>query len=149
MTEQVDPIPAAYRAATPYLIVDGAAEAIEFYKQAFGATESMKFPMPGGGVIVHYGDLLVGLDEAGNGLWRHERIARPEEWAIEDDTIVLSSHVGSEGVIAATRDGWLARRADIGNTDREQHTILAEDDLADFETGSVMLRSKAARGRNE
>jgi PhnB protein len=32
-------IPDGYRTATPYLIVKGAAEAIEFYKRAFGATE--------------------------------------------------------------------------------------------------------------
>jgi len=31
------PIPDGYRTATPYLIVKGAAEAIEFYKRAFGA----------------------------------------------------------------------------------------------------------------
>jgi len=30
------------------LIIDGAANAIEFYKKAFGATELMRFPMPGG-----------------------------------------------------------------------------------------------------
>jgi PhnB protein len=33
------PIPDAYRTATPYLIVSGAAKAIEFYKSVFGATE--------------------------------------------------------------------------------------------------------------
>ena len=33
------PIPDGYRTATPYLIIKGAAEAIEFYKRAFGATE--------------------------------------------------------------------------------------------------------------
>jgi PhnB protein len=34
--------PAGYHTVTPYLIVKGAAEAIEFYKKAFGATESMR-----------------------------------------------------------------------------------------------------------
>jgi PhnB protein len=33
------PIPEGYHALTPYLVVDGAADAIEFYKRAFGATE--------------------------------------------------------------------------------------------------------------
>ena len=33
---------------TPYLIIRGAAEAIEFYKKAFGAVEKMRFPFPGG-----------------------------------------------------------------------------------------------------
>jgi PhnB protein len=37
-----NPIPEAYRAVTPYLIVDNAAKAIEFYKRAFGATEFVR-----------------------------------------------------------------------------------------------------------
>jgi PhnB protein len=44
----VKPIPEGYHSATPYLIVNGAADAIAFYKKAFGATELMRFPMPGG-----------------------------------------------------------------------------------------------------
>lgn len=36
------PVPAAYRGVTPYLIVRGAAKAIEFYTQAFGAKETMR-----------------------------------------------------------------------------------------------------------
>lgn len=44
------PIPAGYHSITPYLIVKGAAEAIEFYKKAFNATEIMRLPMPDGGV---------------------------------------------------------------------------------------------------
>lgn len=35
------PIPEGHRAVTPYLIVKGAAQAIAFYKNAFGATEEM------------------------------------------------------------------------------------------------------------
>lgn len=41
-------IPDGYHTATPYLIVNGAARAIDFYKQAFEATELMRFPGPGG-----------------------------------------------------------------------------------------------------
>ena len=35
----VKSIPEGYHSVTPYLIVRGAAEAIEFYQKAFGATE--------------------------------------------------------------------------------------------------------------
>ena len=42
MTDSVKPIPDGYEAATPYLCVKGAVDAIEFYKQAFGATETMR-----------------------------------------------------------------------------------------------------------
>jgi PhnB protein len=45
---QVKPIPDGYPRMTPYLIVDGAAQAIEFYKKVFGATEKMRMPSPGG-----------------------------------------------------------------------------------------------------
>ena len=38
----VKPIPNAYRTATPYLILNDAASAIEFYKNAFGATELVR-----------------------------------------------------------------------------------------------------------
>jgi PhnB protein len=44
------PIPDGYRTATPYLIVRGAAEAIEFYKRAFGATEMLRMADPQGRV---------------------------------------------------------------------------------------------------
>jgi len=38
--------PAGYHTATPYLIIKGAAAAIEFYKTVFGATELMRIPGP-------------------------------------------------------------------------------------------------------
>jgi PhnB protein len=43
-------IPDGYATATPYLIVDGAARALEFYRKAFGAEELMRFDAPGGKV---------------------------------------------------------------------------------------------------
>src|SRR5262245_4966873 len=43
----VKPIPEGYHTATPYLIVSGAARAIEFYKKAFGAREKVRMPGPG------------------------------------------------------------------------------------------------------
>lgn len=39
------PIPEGYHSVTPYLIVDDAAGAIEFYKKAFGAEEKYRLPM--------------------------------------------------------------------------------------------------------
>lgn len=44
----VKPIPDGYPAVTPYLIVAGAARAIDFYKHAFGATETMRLDGPNG-----------------------------------------------------------------------------------------------------
>lgn len=48
MASTVKPIPDGYHTATPYLIVSGAAKALEFYKQAFGATELFRMPQPEG-----------------------------------------------------------------------------------------------------
>jgi PhnB protein len=40
----VKPVPDGYHSITPYLIVAGAAQAIEFYQRAFGASELMRMP---------------------------------------------------------------------------------------------------------
>jgi PhnB protein len=47
----VKPIPDGYHSVTPYLIIKGAADAIEFYKKAFGATEL--FRMEHEGKVAH------------------------------------------------------------------------------------------------
>ena len=46
----VKPIPDGYHSVTPYLTVRGAAKAIEFYKEAFGAVELLRMPMPDGSI---------------------------------------------------------------------------------------------------
>jgi PhnB protein len=53
MQMPVKPIPEGYHAITPYLIIDGAAQAIDFYKKAFGATELFRMPDPTGKRIGH------------------------------------------------------------------------------------------------
>lgn len=60
----VKPIPEGYHSVTPYLICAGAAKAIEFYKQAFGATELVRMAGPDGKVghaEVQIGDSIVML----------------------------------------------------------------------------------------
>jgi PhnB protein len=47
MTEKVNPIPEGYHTVTPYLMLRNAARALEFYKEAFGATELVRMPAPG------------------------------------------------------------------------------------------------------
>lgn len=46
--KKVQPIPKGYNSITPYLAIRGAAEAIEFYKKAFGAMEVMRMAGPAG-----------------------------------------------------------------------------------------------------
>src|SRR5205807_10243853 len=50
MAAKVKPVPPGYHTVTPYLIVKGAAAAIDFYKRAFGATELFRMPGPDGRV---------------------------------------------------------------------------------------------------
>jgi PhnB protein len=45
---KVKPIPTGYHTIIPYLSIQGAADAIEFYKKAFGATEFMRMAQPDG-----------------------------------------------------------------------------------------------------
>ena len=62
----VKPIPEGYHAATPYLAVDDAAEAIEYYKKAFGAKERVRMDAPDGKIghaELEIGDSLVMLSD--------------------------------------------------------------------------------------
>jgi PhnB protein len=52
------PIPEGYHALTPSIAVDNAAEAIEFYKRAFGAKERMRMDTPMG--TVGHAELEIG-----------------------------------------------------------------------------------------
>jgi PhnB protein len=64
MANKVKPIPEGYHNITPYLVIKGAAAAIDFYKQAFGATEIMRMPQPDGRVghaELKFGDSVVML----------------------------------------------------------------------------------------
>jgi uncharacterized glyoxalase superfamily protein PhnB len=55
----VKPIPAGYHALTPHLKIRGVAEAMEFYKKAFGAKEVLALRQPGGTLVMH-GEMTIG-----------------------------------------------------------------------------------------
>ncbi len=60
----VKAVPDGYHSATPYLVVDGATRAIDFYKRAFGAKELMRIPAPGhrvGHAEIKIGDSVIML----------------------------------------------------------------------------------------
>ena len=50
MSPSVKPIPDGYPRVTPYLIVNGASDAIAFYGKVLGAQERMRMPDPAGGI---------------------------------------------------------------------------------------------------
>jgi PhnB protein len=62
------PIPEGLRTVTPQLTIDGCAEAIEFYKKAFGAIEIRRAPDPSGKKIWHaelqLGDSVIFVNDA-------------------------------------------------------------------------------------
>jgi PhnB protein len=62
--KKVSPIPAGHPAVSPYLIVDDAPRALEFYKKAFGARELMRYAGPDGRIghaEIRIGDSIVML----------------------------------------------------------------------------------------
>jgi PhnB protein len=67
MATSPKPIPDTYRRVTPCLVVQGAAKAIEFYTEVFGATERMRFPGPDGTIAhaeIEIGDSVVIIEDA-------------------------------------------------------------------------------------
>ena len=54
----VQPIPEGYHSLTPYLYVKGAADAIQFYEKALGATEIMRLEAPGG--LIGHAEIKIG-----------------------------------------------------------------------------------------
>lgn len=62
----VQPIPPGMHTVTPHLICAGAADAIEFYKKAFDATELSRMPGPDGKVMhasIRIGDSVIMLND--------------------------------------------------------------------------------------
>jgi PhnB protein len=62
----VQPVPEGYHTITPYLAVENASEAIDFYKRALGAKERVRMPGPGGSVMhaeLEIGDSVVMLSD--------------------------------------------------------------------------------------
>lgn len=58
MSEKVKAIPEGFHSVNPYLCVSDAARAIEFYKEAFGATERMRMEAPGG--KIGHAEIVIG-----------------------------------------------------------------------------------------
>jgi PhnB protein len=72
------PIPDAYRTATPYIIVNGASRAIEFYKAAFSATELVRLADPTGKVM--HAEIRIGNTTLA-------ALEKPRRWQINSTAI--------------------------------------------------------------
>jgi PhnB protein len=65
-TAKPNPIPDTYRRVTPCLVVQGAAKALDFYADVFGATERMRFPGPDDSIAhaeIQIGDAVVIVED--------------------------------------------------------------------------------------
>jgi PhnB protein len=63
---KVEPIPKGFRTVTPYLSINGASEAIDWYKKAFGAKELFREAMPDGKLMharIRIGDSIVMMSD--------------------------------------------------------------------------------------
>lgn len=63
---RVEPIPKGFGTVTPYLSIDGAAQALEWYKKAFGAKELDREPTPDGKLMharIRIGDSIVMMSD--------------------------------------------------------------------------------------
>ncbi len=84
---------------TPYLIVRGAASAIEFYSSVFGAKERMRLPGPGG--RIGHAELVIG-----------------------DSVIMLADESPEHGAFAPGPEGHTAFALDL-YVDDVDHTVAA------------------------
>jgi PhnB protein len=111
MTGKVKPVPDGYHTLTPYISIRGAAQAIEFYKQAFGAEEIYRIPMPEG--KVGHAELQIGTS----------RIMLADEFPDMPDMVVTSpaSLKGTTfglNLYAPDVDGLFARALAAGAKER-------------------------------
>jgi PhnB protein len=66
MPSKVQPIPKGYHSVTPYLVVEDAVRAVDFYQRAFGAKEIMRMATPSGKIShaeLQIGDSMLMLSE--------------------------------------------------------------------------------------
>ncbi len=123
MHANAKPIPEGYHTITPYLTVRNAAQALEFYKQAFGAEE--RFRLTDGGRIGHaeirIGNSLLMLSDE----YPEMGVRSPE--SVGGTPVML--HLYVEDV-----DAWVARAVQAGG--RRERTV--ENQFYGDRTGIVI-----------
>ena len=94
----VNPIPDGYPQVSPYLAVDGASAAIDFYSKVFGATERMRMPSPGdriGHAELEIGDSLIMLAD------EHPEMGIRGPKALGGSPVTISVYVEDADVVFA------------------------------------------------
>lgn len=152
MARKVQPIPAGYHSVTPYLIVQGAARAIEFYQRALGAKELMRFDAPGGRIghaEIRVGDGIVMLADESPQSGAHAPQS-PERQAVSllvyvpdvDATFKRAIEAGARE-IEGVQDKFYGDRMG-GFTDPFGHTWFVATHIGDVPPDELRRRAKAA-----
>lgn len=71
-------------------------------------------PLPGGGVIVHVNQQLIGLSPAGDRLWQIDQLAAPFDWLLQGDRLLFSISGDRSATYSIDRSGRLIKLAEIG-----------------------------------
>jgi uncharacterized glyoxalase superfamily protein PhnB len=107
--------PAGFRSLTPYLVVRGAARAIEFMRQAFGAEELLRSGRPDGTIQhaeVRIGDSVVELGDGGEA-WPPRPAALHLYVDDADATYARAMAAGAQTLIAPIDMPYGDREADV------------------------------------
>jgi PhnB protein len=120
-----EPIPAGFEGRiVPYLMVDGAADAIEFYRRAFGAEERYRLPMPGGrighaeivvgGAVVYLADAPDDMPgDAGNPKKLGGTSVLLHQYVADVDAVVTRAEAAGATVLRAPEDQFYGDRSAV------------------------------------
>ncbi len=79
-----------------------------------GLSQPALMPLPGGGVVVHIQDRLIGLSASGQRLWQADRAAPPFDWTLNGDQLIFTTDAVYPVVHTLDRAGRLIWAARIG-----------------------------------
>jgi PhnB protein len=148
----VKPVPEGYHSVTPYLAIEGAAKAIEYYEKAFDAKERTRMETPDGKVghaELEIGDALVMLSDA----LPQFTTKSPAELGgtsasvflyVEDVDAVVKQAVDAGGTMAmeVADQFWGDRLGSV--TDPFGHSWLIATHVEDVTPEEIVERTKAA-----
>jgi PhnB protein len=148
------PIPPGYDQLLPYLAVRGAAEAIEFYKQLFGASEHVVMRHPVSGSILHAelkmrgALLMLGEESPGQGVVSPLALNGPSPvglmWYVDDVDALWARAVamGVKALVPPSDMFWGDRYAKF--TDPFGHSWAIATHTQDLSPSEIKERAAAA-----
>jgi murein DD-endopeptidase MepM/ murein hydrolase activator NlpD len=81
-------------------------------------------PLPGGGVIVHVNQQLIGLSSTGDRLWQIDQITAPFDWLLQGDRLLFSTVDDRSATYSLDRSGRVIKLAEIGGRLAYSHDRL-------------------------